>query len=70
MSVKIKNARKKFYVDFGTKYETQKMFYEAVSTLPAREQKVLKMRYGLNDDCLLSSEEVGIFLNLTGGQRA
>jgi hypothetical protein len=62
----IKDARKKFYENFGTEYKTQKLFYEAVSTLCAREQKVLKMRYGLDDGCFLSPEEMGIRFNVTG----
>ncbi|AEF86489.1 RNA polymerase sigma factor RpoD [Treponema primitia ZAS-2] len=33
--------------------------YTALSTLPAREQRVLELRFGLNDGCPLSLKEVG-----------
>jgi RNA polymerase primary sigma factor len=38
----------------------------ALSILTDREQQVLEMRYGLQDRCPLTKEEVGLCLNLTG----
>ena len=36
-----------------------------LSTLPAREQEVLKMRFGLDDGYSLTLEEVGLYFNVT-----
>ena len=36
-----------------------------LSTLPAREQEVLKMRFGLEDGYSLTLEEVGLYFNVT-----
>jgi len=36
-----------------------------ISTLPAREQEVLKMRFGLDDGYSLTLEEVGLYFNVT-----
>jgi RNA polymerase primary sigma factor len=36
-----------------------------LSTLPAREQEVLSMRFGLNDGYSLTLEEVGLYFNVT-----
>jgi RNA polymerase primary sigma factor len=36
-----------------------------LSTLPAREQDVLKMRFGLDDGYSLTLEEVGLYFNVT-----
>jgi RNA polymerase primary sigma factor len=48
--------------------DARKKFYEAVSTLPAMEQEVLKMRFGLDDGNPLTAKEVGIRLNLSRGR--
>jgi RNA polymerase primary sigma factor len=36
-----------------------------LSTLPPREQEVLKMRFGLDDGYSLTLEEVGLYFNVT-----
>jgi RNA polymerase primary sigma factor len=36
-----------------------------LKTLPAREQDVLKMRFGLDDGYSLTLEEVGLYFNVT-----
>ena len=36
-----------------------------LSTLPAREQEVLKMRFGLEDGYSLTLEEVGLYFEVT-----
>jgi len=36
-----------------------------LNTLPAREQEVLKMRFGLDDGYSLTLEEVGLYFNVT-----
>ncbi|MDR2376781.1 MAG: RNA polymerase sigma factor RpoD [Treponema sp.] len=38
---------------------------KVLSTLPAREQEVLKMRFGLDDGYSLTLEEVGLYFNVT-----
>ncbi|GHV26519.1 RNA polymerase sigma factor RpoD [Spirochaetia bacterium] len=38
---------------------------EVLKTLPAREQEVLKMRFGLDDGYSLTLEEVGLYFNIT-----
>lgn len=38
---------------------------EVLSGLPAREQEVLKMRFGLDDGYSLTLEEVGLYFNVT-----
>jgi RNA polymerase primary sigma factor len=36
-----------------------------LSTLPKREQEILKMRFGLDDGYSLTLEEVGLYFNIT-----
>ncbi len=43
----------------------QEQLREVLSTLPAREQEVLKMRFGLDDGYSLTLEEVGLYFNVT-----
>lgn len=43
----------------------QEQLKEVLSTLPAREQEVLKMRFGLEDGYSLTLEEVGLYFNVT-----
>ena len=43
----------------------QEQLREVLSTLPAREQEVLKMRFGLEDGYSLTLEEVGLYFNVT-----
>ena len=43
----------------------QEQLSEVLSTLPAREQEVLKMRFGLEDGYSLTLEEVGLYFNVT-----
>jgi len=43
----------------------QEQLGEVLSTLPAREQEVLKMRFGLEDGYSLTLEEVGLYFNVT-----
>ncbi|MDR1175577.1 MAG: RNA polymerase sigma factor RpoD [Treponema sp.] len=43
----------------------QEQIFEVLSTLPAREQEVLKMRFGLDDGYSLTLEEVGLYFNVT-----
>ncbi len=43
----------------------QDQLREVLSTLPAREQEVLKMRFGLDDGYSLTLEEVGLYFNVT-----
>jgi RNA polymerase primary sigma factor len=38
---------------------------KVLSTLPPREQEVLKMRFGLEDGYSLTLEEVGLYFNVT-----
>ncbi len=39
--------------------------HTVLSTLPPREQEVLKMRFGLDDGYSLTLEEVGLYFNVT-----
>jgi RNA polymerase primary sigma factor len=43
----------------------QEQLTNVLSTLPAREQEVLKMRFGLEDGYSLTLEEVGLYFNVT-----
>lgn len=43
----------------------QEQLRTVLSTLPAREQEVLKMRFGLEDGYSLTLEEVGLYFNVT-----
>ncbi len=43
----------------------QEQLKQVLSTLPAREQEVLKMRFGLEDGYSLTLEEVGLYFNVT-----
>ena len=43
----------------------QEQLREVLSTLPTREQEVLKMRFGLDDGYSLTLEEVGLYFNVT-----
>ncbi len=43
----------------------QEQLAEVLSTLPPREQEVLKMRFGLDDGYSLTLEEVGLYFNVT-----
>ena len=43
----------------------QEQLAGVLSTLPAREQEVLKMRFGLEDGYSLTLEEVGLYFNVT-----
>jgi RNA polymerase primary sigma factor len=43
----------------------QEQLFGVLSTLPAREQEVLKMRFGLDDGYSLTLEEVGLYFNVT-----
>jgi RNA polymerase primary sigma factor len=43
----------------------QEQLSNVLSTLPAREQEVLKMRFGLDDGYSLTLEEVGLYFNVT-----
>lgn len=43
----------------------QEQLREVLSTLPSREQEVLKMRFGLEDGYSLTLEEVGLYFNVT-----
>ena len=43
----------------------QEQLGDVLSTLPAREQEVLKMRFGLDDGYSLTLEEVGLCFNVT-----
>ncbi|MFP4441897.1 MAG: RNA polymerase sigma factor RpoD [Spirochaetia bacterium] len=43
----------------------QEQLRGVLSTLPAREQEVLKMRFGLEDGYSLTLEEVGLYFNVT-----
>jgi len=43
----------------------QEQLMAVLSTLPAREQEVLKMRFGLDDGYSLTLEEVGLYFNVT-----
>ena len=43
----------------------QEQMREVLSTLPDREQEVLKMRFGLEDGYSLTLEEVGLYFNVT-----
>ncbi|MBR0155017.1 MAG: RNA polymerase sigma factor RpoD [Treponema sp.] len=43
----------------------QEQLREVLSTLPPREQDVLKMRFGLDDGYSLTLEEVGLYFNVT-----
>jgi RNA polymerase primary sigma factor len=43
----------------------QEQLSGVLSTLPAREQEVLKMRFGLDDGYSLTLEEVGLYFNVT-----
>ncbi|AEF86520.1 RNA polymerase sigma factor RpoD (Sigma-70) [Treponema primitia ZAS-2] len=43
----------------------QEQIAEVLSTLPAREQEILKMRFGLDDGYSLTLEEVGLYFNIT-----
>jgi RNA polymerase primary sigma factor len=43
----------------------QEQLEDVLSTLPPREQEVLKMRFGLEDGYSLTLEEVGLYFNVT-----
>ncbi len=43
----------------------QEQLRQVLSTLPDREQEVLKMRFGLEDGYSLTLEEVGLYFNVT-----
>jgi RNA polymerase primary sigma factor len=43
----------------------QEQLKQVLSTLPPREQEVLKMRFGLEDGYSLTLEEVGLYFNVT-----
>lgn len=43
----------------------QEQLTDVLSTLPDREQEVLKMRFGLEDGYSLTLEEVGLYFNVT-----
>ncbi|ADY13188.1 RNA polymerase sigma factor RpoD [Sphaerochaeta globosa] len=43
----------------------QEQLKDVLATLPAREQEVLKMRFGLEDGYSLTLEEVGLYFELT-----
>ncbi len=43
----------------------QEQLAEVLTTLPPREQEVLKMRFGLEDGYSLTLEEVGLYFNVT-----
>jgi RNA polymerase primary sigma factor len=43
----------------------QEQLQDVLSTLPPREQEVLKMRFGLEDGYSLTLEEVGLYFNVT-----
>ncbi|GHV82750.1 RNA polymerase sigma factor RpoD [Spirochaetia bacterium] len=43
----------------------QEQLFSVLSTLPPREQEVLKMRFGLDDGYSLTLEEVGLCFNVT-----
>lgn len=43
----------------------QEQMQQVLCTLPAREQDVLKMRFGLDDGYSLTLEEVGLYFNVT-----
>ena len=43
----------------------QEQLRSVLSTLPQREQEVLKMRFGLDDGYSLTLEEVGLYFNVT-----
>ncbi|MDR2470524.1 MAG: RNA polymerase sigma factor RpoD [Treponema sp.] len=43
----------------------QEQLSGVLSTLPAREQEVIKMRFGLDDGYSLTLEEVGLYFNVT-----
>jgi RNA polymerase primary sigma factor len=43
----------------------QEQLANVLSTLPPREQEVLKMRFGLDDGYSLTLEEVGLYFNVT-----
>ena len=43
----------------------QEQVHSVLSTLPAREQEVLKMRFGLDDGYSLTLEEVGLYFDVT-----
>ena len=46
-------------------YKLQEQLRSVLSTLPQREQEVLKMRFGLDDGYSLTLEEVGLYFNVT-----
>jgi RNA polymerase primary sigma factor len=43
----------------------QEQLEAVLTTLPPREQEVLKMRFGLEDCYSLTLEEVGLYFNVT-----
>jgi RNA polymerase primary sigma factor len=43
----------------------QEQIRSVLSTLPPREQEVLRMRFGLDDGYSLTLEEVGLYFNVT-----
>ena len=43
----------------------QEQVHSVLATLPAREQEVLKMRFGLDDGYSLTLEEVGLYFDVT-----
>jgi RNA polymerase primary sigma factor len=43
----------------------QEQIARVLSTLPPREQEILKMRFGLDDGYSLTLEEVGLYFNIT-----
>jgi RNA polymerase primary sigma factor len=50
------------YAEYERKIEAVK---GVLSILPAREQEVLKMRFGLDDGHPLTLKEVGLYFNVT-----
>jgi RNA polymerase sigma factor (sigma-70 family) len=44
---------------------TKKQVLDILSTLSTRDQKVIKMRFGFDDGCPLTLEEVGLYFNVT-----
>jgi len=46
--------------------DLRKAMHEAISSLSAREAKVIRLRYGLDDGVIRSLRAVGATLNLSG----
>jgi RNA polymerase primary sigma factor len=43
----------------------RKDIYAALSAIPFREREIIKMRYGLEDNCPLTLREVGCYFNIS-----